>query len=228
MIKKNFTIFSILITILLIFSFYSCATTDNGYNNFESNTKQNKKEKLKPIQKKLVQAAETYVGSNNDSLVADNKTYNLDCSGAMLAIYYKAGIYLEKCYSGYDGNGVKRLYYCLKDHKLLTDTKLPEPGDLIFWDNTYDRNGDGKFNDYFSHTGMVVDVKKDGTITYIHDNYRKGLVYAKMNLKHPHDREINSPMRMRGSPPAPNNESLASELIRVFGRAWLLPKSYFR
>ncbi len=185
-------------------------------------------QKLQPIQKKLNAAMSGYIGQTHGRLKADDRSYNMDCSGLILAVYYKAGINLEKCYAGYSGNGVKRLYSCLRDKKLIFNAKIPAPGDLIFWDNTYDRNGDGKFNDYFAHTGMVIDVDSHGTITYAHHNYRQGIVYEKMNLLHPHDRKLNSPIRMRGSPPAPNGQSLSSELVRVFGRAWKLPADYWR
>lgn len=185
-------------------------------------------EKKKPIQQKLAASADHYLGVTSGMLKADDRTYCLDCTGALLAIYYRAGINLEKCYTGYEGNGVKRLYSSLRDNKLIYNAKIPAVGDLIFWDNTYDRNEDREFNDYFTHAGMVVDVDRDGTITYAHHNYRLGIVYEQMNLLHPNDTELNSPMRMRGSPPAPNGQYLSSHLIRVFGRAWQLPKSYWR
>lgn len=181
-----------------------------------------------PIQKKLIESAEYFRGATSETLQADDRTYCLDCSGALLAVYYRAGIDLEKCYTGYEGNGVKRLYSSLRDNKLILNTKEPQLGDLIFWDNTYDRNEDGKFNDYLTHAGMVVDINKNGTITYVHHNYRKGFIYETMNLKYPDNVELNSAMRMRGSPPAPNGQHLASHLVRVFGRAWQLPKSFWR
>ena len=180
------------------------------------------------VQKKLVEAAESFEGSNSDSLVSDGKTYSLDCSGGVMAVYHEAGIDLEKCYSEYEGNGVRRIYACLRDNKLILNTKMPKPGDLIFWDNTWDRNGDGKYNDYFTHVGMVVDVGTDGSIRYIHHNYRKGFIYEKMNLLKPDSTALNSPMRMRGSPPAPEGQYLSSHLVRVFGRAWMLPLAYWR
>ncbi|MBI9107743.1 MAG: C40 family peptidase [Spirochaetales bacterium] len=180
------------------------------------------------IQQKLVETAADYVGTTSGSLTADDKSYNLDCSGAILAVYYKAGINLEKCYDNYSGNGVKRIYACLRDNKLIINTKTPKPGDLIFWDNTWDRNKDGKYNDYFTHVGMVIDIDEDGIIKYFHHNYRKGLIIEKMNLFTPDDTEANSPMRMKGSPPAPEGQYLASHLIRVFGRAWQLPFGFFR
>ena len=208
----------------------SCTTIpgENSANNLTINTKPQRPEDLTSIQNKLIASADNYLGTTVGPLLADDRSYCLDCSSALLAIYYRAGIDLEKCYTGYEGNGVKRLYSCLRDHKLIYNAKIPQVGDLIFWDNTYDRNEDREFNDYFTHAGMVVAVARDGTITYAHHNYRKGIVYEKMNLKHPHNPELNSPMRMRGSPPAPNGQSLAGELVRVFGRAWQLPESYWR
>ncbi len=180
------------------------------------------------IQDKLVESAGHYIGTTSGTLKSDDRNYCLDCSGLMLAIYYRAGIDLEKCYAKYLGNGVKRLYSCLRDHKLIFNTKTPQAGDLIFWDNTWDRNEDREFNDYFTHTGIVVDVDREGTITYAHHNYRQGVVYEKMNLRYPNDTSLNSPMRMRGSPPAPEGQYLASHLVRVFGRAWQLPKKFVR
>ncbi len=35
-------------------------------------------------------------------------------------------------------------------------------GDLVFFDNTYDRNGDGKFDDRITHVGIVVGFDKEG------------------------------------------------------------------
>lgn len=183
---------------------------------------------LSAIQEELKASAAYYLGTTSGMLDAGGRSYCLDCSGAVLAIYYRAGIDLEKCYTGYEGNGVKRLYSCLRDYKLIGITRIPEVGDLIFWDNTWDRNEDGEFNDYFTHIGIVVDVDRKGNITYAHHNYRKGIIYEKMNLIHPHDPALNSPMRMKGSPPAPNRQYLSGELFRVFGRAWQLPERYWR
>lgn len=219
--------YSILLSLfIIVFGLYACATSP-----FEPWTD---KEELQPaeqrtkIQKKLINSAEHFKGTKSGALISGDRSYFLDCSGALLAIYYNAGIDLEKCYDGYLGNGVKRLYRCLRDNKLIFNTKLPQAGDLIFWDNTWDRNGDKKYNDYFTHAGMVVNVDSDGNITYVHHNYRKGLIYESMNLYHPDNTGLNSPMRMRGSPPAPEGQHLSSHLVRVFGRAWQLPKSYWR
>ncbi len=213
------------ILILLIFTAaaFSCATTSSNEGGFLNGTGTVRTET--EIQKKLQASAEYMLGK--ESLDIDGRHFNMDCSGTVLAIYYHAGIDLEKSYALYEGNGVRRIYQFLRDNSLIHTSKTPSPGDLIFWDNTYDRNEDGKFNDYFTHVGMVVDIDSKGNITYIHENYRKGIVYESMNLQKPDNTRLNSPMRMKGSPPDPEGRYLSSHLLRVFGRAWEVPKEYF-
>ena len=181
------------------------------------------------IQGELIQGAQSLLGKNE--IIVRGKRFSMDCTGVVLAIYYHAGIDLTKDFSSYTGNGVARLYYYLADQDFLYDTLAPQPGDIIFWDNTYDQNEDGRWNDTFTHTGMVVQASEWGTIDYVHHNYRKGIVLERMNLKEPdvHEKEIdgsmviiNSPMRMRSSPKGPG--WLASHLYRDFGRGYELPR----
>lgn len=47
------------------------------------------------------------------------------------------------------------------------------------------RNEDGRWNDELTHAGVVVGVDRDGTITHVHHNYRRGVVTARMNLRAP-------------------------------------------
>ncbi|MCF7949133.1 MAG: CHAP domain-containing protein [Spirochaetia bacterium] len=190
-------------------------------------------QELSRLQAKLVEGALSLNGRNR--LNVNGRRFNADCTGTVLAIYWHAGIDLATPMTQYRGNGVTRLYRFLEDEQALYKTRRPKPGDIIFWDNTYDRDGDGQANDYLTHTGMVVSVEEDGTLHYIHHNYRKGVVLARMNLYRPgvyteivdgQQQVINSPMRMRGSPNF--DKWLASELTRSFGRAWeVVDKSAF-
>lgn len=169
----------------------------------------------------LVETAKALLGEQK--LVVRGKRFNLDCSGLILAIYHGAGIDLSRAYPLYEGNGVRRLYRYLEERQRLHGNKRPQPGDLIFWDNSYDRNGDGDFNDELTHIGMVVSVDAYGTVTYIHHNYTRGIVLEKMNLfrrdvREEQGRRINSAMRSRNAPEAPGGVSLAGELFRTFGR----------
>ena len=146
--------------------------------------------------------------------------YNNDCTGAILAIYAMAGIRLVDLFPRYSGGGVQRLHDIAADHDLLYHSESPEPGDLIFWDNTYDRAGDRRWNDELTHVGLVLNVDRNGRIEFIHYDYQQGIVSAWMNLR---DAEthigrngivVNSPMRMRSHRWINPDQWLASHLYR--------------
>jgi hypothetical protein len=163
-------------------------------------------------------------------LVIRGKRFNMDCTGTILAIYYYAGIDLARDFNRYTGNGVTRLYRSLEAEQLLYDTRHPVTGDIIFWDNTYDRNEDGKWNDPLTHVGMVMNVSADGNVEYVHLNYRRGIIIENMNLRQPEVyqrmergqmRIINSPMRMKqAGKPHPENW-LSGQLFKIFGMGYL-------
>jgi hypothetical protein len=187
---------------------------------------------LAALQQQLRDSAYSILGAK--SLTAKGKKFNYDCVGVVQAIYYLVGIDLSKALQKHAGNGVTRLFNVLDDEGLLYETEHPQTGDLIFWDNTWDRNNDGKWNDYLTHIGMVVNTDKQGMIEYIHHNYRKGIIIEKMNLAKPDVHvervgnkyvEINAPMRMQGSGPKDDNRWLASQLYRIFGLAYFLKES---
>ena len=182
---------------------------------------------LSDTQKKLVEGAHEILG--REKLFIRGRSFGMDCSGIVLSLYWYAGIDLTNAYIDYSGNGVTRIYRYLEDKDLLYRTLGPAPGDIIFWDNTYDKNEDGKPNDLLTHVGMVVDVDNKGNIDYIHHNYRKGIVFARMNLNNPDTYAetvngeqiiVNSAMRMKGSPGF--DKWLSSQLYRQFGMGYLL------
>lgn len=182
-----------------------------------------------PVQETLAEGAGYVLGK--DSLDIRGKKFTLDCTGVVLAIYYYAGLDLTRDFAKYSGNGVTRLYKSLEQEKLLYNTNLPETGDIIFWDNTYDRNEDGRSNDPLTHVAMVVSARKDGTIEYIHHNYRKGIIVEYMNLRNPdvfqkleagEMRIINSPIRMRTPGKSHAEKWLSSQLYKIFGRGYML------
>ena len=61
--------------------------------------------------------------------------------------------------------------------------RAPEPGDLVFFRETYDRNRDGRQNDGLTHVGLVDSVSDDGTVSVIH-RVNRGVVRYRMNLQH--------------------------------------------
>ena len=173
---------------------------------------------LPSVQQELVDSARWALGRTR--LVVKGRKFNMDCSGVVLAIYYRSGIDLSESLNRYSGGGVQRLYRALDEQELLSRSDYPAPGDLLFWDNTYDRNGDGLINDGLTHIGMVVSSDESGRTSFIHHNYRKGIVLASMNLLNPDDEQLNSPMRAKNAEPGHAEKWLSSHLLRNSARAY--------
>jgi len=172
------------------------------------------------VQQNLVASANWALGRRK--LVVRDRTFNMDCSGVVMAVYYRSGIDLPSLITSYSGGGVRRIYSLMDDAHLLYKQAVLSPGDLLFWDNTYDQNEDGRWNDEFTHVGMVVSVDKKGNILYIHHNYRDGIVLAKMNLNDPDNLSLNSPMRARDAEPGHAPLWLSSHLLRQAAKGYEL------
>jgi surface antigen len=78
-----------------------------------------------------------------------------------------------------DGN-TAQLYAVAEREGLLHHNPIPTIGDLVFFDNTHDRNRNGQWDDERTHIAVVVDVDPDGTITLAHHGSERALV--SMNL----------------------------------------------
>ncbi|MDC7239449.1 MAG: NlpC/P60 family protein [Spirochaetales bacterium] len=209
------TIHKTAVLILLSTLLWSCATTD-----YFADDPVRQTDDLSDIQRDLVDSANWALGRKR--LVVDGKKFNLDCSGVVMALYYRAGIDLQPLLSSYSGGGVQRLYSLMDEQALLYREPQLAPGDMLFWDDTYDRNKDGKINDPLTHMGMVVSVDKQGNVKYIHHNYRRGIVLEKMNLKDPDNLDLNSPMRARYAESGHAPRWLSSHLLRDAARGYEL------
>ena len=67
--------------------------------------------------------------------------------------------------------------------KLVYQTTRPAIGDLVFFHNTFDRNRDGRWNDWHSLVGIVENVDDDETITVL--IYTTKIEKIALNLKYP-------------------------------------------
>jgi hypothetical protein len=137
----------------------------------------------------VLASARTLIGRAPESkAVVNGRAFVLDCIGTVSAIYYGVGIDVQRDFSRYNGNGVSRLYQSMQALGSLHADRYPRPGDVIFWDNTWDANGDGnRENDPRTHAGIVLSVDDDGTIRYVHEHVRKGVIVEAMNLLRPGD-----------------------------------------
>jgi hypothetical protein len=171
------------------------------------------------IRAKLVEGASRLVGKTE--LVIKGRRFNWDCTGTVLAVYWYAGIDLSRDFDKYGGNGVSRLFRSLESRDLLYDTEYPLPGDLVFWDDTYDANGDGEWNDELTHVGMAVETDGDGNVSFVHLNAHKGIVVERMNLREPDSRGKNAPMRLARPGVRHPARWLAGQLYRMMGMGYL-------
>ena len=200
-VKYSFTM-TWLILIILIYT--SCLSVPAVQNNPENNTRtetgsypegnsyRSSADITKPLtseEQKLLVSVENLMGKPPGSKVTVNgRTFTLDCIGTVCAVYYQLSLDLTKDFSRYPGNGVKRLYASLKEKNVLHRDRYPRPGDIVFWDNTWDANEDNnKNNDPLTHAGVVIRVDDDGTIYYIHSHIKRGIVVEVMNLIRPGD-----------------------------------------
>jgi hypothetical protein len=114
-------------------------------------------------------------------LTGDLDGFRDDCSGFAAAVYTRAGAPIE--------GGARHLYETLSERGWVHHRKHPELGDLVFFDDTYDANRDGKVNDPLTHVAVVVDLATDGTITMAHGGTGVGRTTTWMNLEHPSERK---------------------------------------
>ena len=172
-------------------------------------------------QKQLVEAANWAKGRKY--LTVNGQRFKMDCSGVVRAIYFKAGIDLAQDFNKYKGGGVQRIHATMQAKGLIYRPTVPVPGDILFWDNTYDANHNGQSDDVLSHIGMVVSSdKKTGNVVYVHHHEKKGIVFETMNLLHPNDPKYNAIMRSQRAKKLPGNKYLASQLYKDSGKGYLL------
>jgi hypothetical protein len=159
---------------------------------------------LDPDERAVVASAGTLIGMAPESrVVVNGRAFVLDCIGTVSAIFWGMDVDVQKDFRLYRGDGVSRLYQSLKARDVLHRDRFPRPGDVIFWDNTWDANGNGILgDDPLTHAGVVVSVDADGTIHYVHEHIIKGVTMEVMNLRRPRDyydplgRVINNAMAM--------------------------------
>ncbi len=142
-----------------------------------------------------------------------------DCAGFTLAALTGAGLDLASLLpaGGREGGGVGLLHGMASQRGMLHRGRVPQIGDLVFFDNTWDRNRNGRADDPLTHVGIVERVDADGTITFLHRVARGELRY-RMNLFRPDERRdpktgkvLNHYLRVGGG-----DQRLTGQLFRAF------------
>ena len=159
-------------------------------------------------------------------LKSRGRTFRYDCSGFVRAAYFQAGIDLFAAKGARPGmSGTEIIYhYALETGGVFSHP--PEPGDLVFFDNTYDRNRNGRLDDRFTHVGLVEQVAPGGTVTIIHlGNAGVGRIHMTLArpgvYRDPKTGEIlNHKLRRQRSTDPARTRYLASQLFHAYGRPY--------
>ena len=174
---------------------------------------------------RLAGRAASWVGHRGAFEVAGHR-FRPDCSGFVAAVYQAEGVPFGRLLarvSPRETSSAAAAYQAVKAYGVAFGGggEWPEPGDLIFFHDTYDRDRDGRADDRFTHVGVVEYVSK-GTVVFLHRGSR-GVVRAAMNQAHP-DQEVgpdglrmNSPIRDRRAP-LRDDRTLAGQLFAGYGR----------
>jgi hypothetical protein len=174
-----------------------------------------------PSRSAVVQSAARLIGTR--TITSHGKRIAYDCAGVARAIFLEHGIDL---YRGdvYDskGNGVRLIYNHVRRHGVLHHGSDVHPGDLVFFDNTWDFNGDGKPNDPLTHVGIVEQLEPDGTVVFI-SRVADAIERYRMNVTQPHvhktsqGRVLNDYIRRKRPTDPHNTARLTGELFSFYG-----------
>jgi len=197
------------------------------------------KEQFNPVLTKDRKKIKEYAKSFIDKRIPKSDKWNSSLSGFIKMVYFYFNIDITdtnpKNKNGSWKNTTELIHSFVRDRGKLFKIDTPKAGDFIFFDNTYDKNKNGKFDDMLTTVGLVVDVDKEGTVYFL---YKVGntIRIRNMNLKHP-DKEtlkvkdknllkvLNSRIRRLSKKDKKNNiPDLSSQLFSSFGTLLDIPK----
>jgi len=169
----------------------------------------------------IVRTAAKLVGAR--TIESGGKRIAYDCAGMTRAVYLAHGIDL------YDGapqnsqsNGVRLIYDHVLAHGKIHRGPTVQAGDLVFFDNTWDADGDGVDNDSLTHVGLVEKVESDGTIVFVSrvseaiERYRMNLTYPQ-TPRHADGRILNDYLRRKWWSDQQHTRYLTGVLFAAFG-----------
>jgi peptidoglycan DL-endopeptidase CwlO len=178
----------------------------------QSTDKKKRRNKKNHAGEDVADVSVSYIGKTK--LRINGTLFRYDCSGLVEAMYFAAG----KPISG----SAKMMYEQSKENRVFHKDKIPMAGDLVFFDNTHDRNKNGRRDDKLTHVAIVESVNDSGTISIIHLGSR-GISRIFMNLYDPDAYKDDQGNIMNSFLRAPSKDKgprLTGELFVGFGSLW--------
>jgi hypothetical protein len=174
-----------------------------------------------PAQQAVLATAAQLVGVR--TIEARGRRISADCAGVTREIFLRHGIDVYAGGdAGRDANGVRLIHSHVQYHGRLHRGPIVRPGDLVFFDDTWDYNGDGIVNDALTHVGIVETVDSDGTVVFI-SRVTAAVQRYRMNLRMPSihrtsdGRILNDYLRRKRWNDSGETAYLAGELFAGFG-----------
>jgi NlpC/P60 family len=174
-----------------------------------------------PSRLAIVESAARLVGAR--AITSQGKRIAYDCAGVTRAIFLEHGIDLYRgALNDPKGNGVRLIHNHVRQHGTIHRGSNVNPGDLVFFDNTWDFNGDGKLNDPLTHVGVVERLEGDGTVIFI-SRVANAIERYHMNLNQPHVHKtaqglvLNDYIRRKHPTDPENAARLTGELFTFYG-----------
>ncbi|MGB9622082.1 MAG: NlpC/P60 family protein [Brevinematia bacterium] len=130
---------------------------------------------------KIANIALSYVGKTK--IMYNGKYYDFDCSGFVKFVLLSAGIDIDSKVNFFSFSKTVDYYNIFRSSGKLFKEGIVKPGDLVFFDNTYDRNGNKLFDDKLTHVGIVVGIDESTKSIFFVDKSRGNKVSLKsLNL----------------------------------------------
>jgi hypothetical protein len=173
-----------------------------------------------PSRNAIVQTAAKLVGAK--TIESNGRRIAYDCAGVTRAVFLRHGIDLYgSSESDHEVNGVRLIHAHIQQQGTFHQGPVAHPGDLVFFNDTWDYNGDGKVNDPLTHIGIVERQEPDGTVLFI-SRVAGAVERYHMNLGLPHvhktadGRILNDYLRRKDVIDPTNTGYLTGELFAQF------------
>src|SRR5262245_60661438 len=173
-----------------------------------------------PSRNAIVRTAARLVGAK--TIKSNGRRIAYDCAGVTRAVFLAHGIDLYDGEAGdSDANGVRIIHAHIQRQGTFHRGPVSRPGDLVFFNNTWDYNGDGKVNDPLTHVGIVERQEPNGTVIFI-SRVAGSIERYHMNLGLPHvhksadGRIFNDYLRRRDINDPTDTNYLTGELFAEF------------
>lgn len=169
----------------------------------------------------VIEVAREHVGAT--TINVRGTPFRYDCSNFIRGMFSVLDVDLFALGSENTGaNGVSLIFKFMERYGENHFRQLPSAGDVIYFDNTWDKNGNGRLDDPLTHVGLVESVDSDGTVNVVH-RANRGIVRDVMNLLRPHDardenrKAINGYLRPKARRDPPGTPYLMAETFAGFG-----------